>query len=213
MICSESRLHFSRSCSLAEHDLFRKPASTFRGHAVWRSMTFSENRHPLFGVMLLASDVILARVTHFPLRSRGSRGPLNVAGHCGRPSRNGRSQSSDPPFPPSFASGEELEEGVPLCIGAESAMFCIGQHCCPNWWPVARAPESAGPDTAGRRAKASRRGRGRAGARQTSNQAAGAARRLPPERKRLALGCAGPCPCPCRQRQGGVSGGAGKTMC
>jgi hypothetical protein len=26
-----------------------------------------------------------------------------------------------------------------LCLGGEFAMFRLGQHCCPNWWPVARA--------------------------------------------------------------------------
>src|SRR5208282_2252731 len=38
--------------SLAEHDLFGKPVSTFPDHALWRSMIFSENRCPLFRIML-----------------------------------------------------------------------------------------------------------------------------------------------------------------
>src|ERR1051325_2686034 len=32
--------------------LFRKPVSTFRDHALCLSMIFSENRYPLFGIML-----------------------------------------------------------------------------------------------------------------------------------------------------------------
>jgi hypothetical protein len=37
-----------------EHDLFRKPVPTFRDHALsfYLSMIFSENRFPLFGIML-----------------------------------------------------------------------------------------------------------------------------------------------------------------
>src|ERR1043165_4621140 len=35
-----------------EHDLFRKPVPTFRDHASSLSMNFSENRYPLFGIML-----------------------------------------------------------------------------------------------------------------------------------------------------------------
>jgi hypothetical protein len=37
---------------LVEHDLFGKPASTFPDHAVWWSMICSENRLPLFRIML-----------------------------------------------------------------------------------------------------------------------------------------------------------------
>ena len=37
---------------LVEHDLFGKPASTFPDHALWWSMIFLENRHPLFWIML-----------------------------------------------------------------------------------------------------------------------------------------------------------------
>jgi hypothetical protein len=48
---------------LLEHDLFRKPASTpafaragFFGIMLYYwSMIFSENRHPLFGIMLRAA--------------------------------------------------------------------------------------------------------------------------------------------------------------
>ena len=51
---------FSGSCFLVEHDLFGKPASTpdqvrgrlFPDHAFWWSMIFSENRLPLFRIML-----------------------------------------------------------------------------------------------------------------------------------------------------------------
>jgi hypothetical protein len=35
-----------------EHDLFGKPVSTFPDHALWWSMIFSENRFPLFRIML-----------------------------------------------------------------------------------------------------------------------------------------------------------------
>ena len=49
--------HFSGSCSISclEHDLSGKPGPTFPDHAlslVW-SMIFSENRYPLFRIMLL----------------------------------------------------------------------------------------------------------------------------------------------------------------
>jgi hypothetical protein len=39
---------------LVEHDLFGKPVSTFPDHALylWWSMIFSENRYPLFRIML-----------------------------------------------------------------------------------------------------------------------------------------------------------------
>src|SRR5258705_13078621 len=46
MIFSENRYHFSGSCFilLAEHDLFRKPVSTFRDHAL--ADTFCSPRRP-----------------------------------------------------------------------------------------------------------------------------------------------------------------------
>jgi hypothetical protein len=31
-----------------------------------------------------------------------------------------------------------------LCCSPEFAMFRIGQHCCPNWWPIARSGILAG---------------------------------------------------------------------
>jgi hypothetical protein len=40
------------NATLAEHDLFGKPVATFPDHALWRSMIFSENRLPLFRIML-----------------------------------------------------------------------------------------------------------------------------------------------------------------
>jgi hypothetical protein len=44
----------SRSGPLVEHDLFGKPVSTFPDHALdlWWGMIFSENRYPLFRIML-----------------------------------------------------------------------------------------------------------------------------------------------------------------
>jgi hypothetical protein len=48
------RIHW-RSDILVEHDLFGKPDSTFPDHALeaaWWSMIFSENRIPLFRIML-----------------------------------------------------------------------------------------------------------------------------------------------------------------
>lgn len=44
----------------------------------------------------LVSRDFLERLHLAPLRSRRGRGPLVAAGHCGRPSRKGRSQSFDP---------------------------------------------------------------------------------------------------------------------
>jgi len=42
-----------RQSVLFEHDLFRKPVTTFRDHArILLRMIFSENRLPLFGIML-----------------------------------------------------------------------------------------------------------------------------------------------------------------
>ncbi|QAZ42414.1 hypothetical protein C1M53_04945 [Mesorhizobium sp. Pch-S] len=37
----------------SERDLYRKPVPTFRDHADCRSVIFSENRFPLFGITLI----------------------------------------------------------------------------------------------------------------------------------------------------------------
>lgn len=69
-----------------------------------------------------------------PLRSRLSHGPLMRAGRCGRPGH--KAEANIDAFPsPNGGAGRTL----PLCWRPETAMFRIGQHCCPNWWPIARA--------------------------------------------------------------------------
>jgi hypothetical protein len=52
VVKSEGRL-FRDHALIVERDLFRKPASTFRDHAlVLEHDLLSENRYPLFGIML-----------------------------------------------------------------------------------------------------------------------------------------------------------------
>jgi hypothetical protein len=31
-----------------------------------------------------------------------------------------------------------------LCLSLGFAMFCVGQHCCPNCWPAMREPPLSG---------------------------------------------------------------------
>jgi hypothetical protein len=55
---AKSAMGLSRSVSLMEHDLFGKPVSTFPHHALdlcW-SMISSQNRYPLFRIMLWIFD-------------------------------------------------------------------------------------------------------------------------------------------------------------
>src|SRR6516225_4147111 len=73
------------------------------------------------------------------LRLRTTRGPLTAQDIA--EDRTAKAEATScAPFASLSRCREKKQEGVALCIGPASAMLCIGQHYCPNWWPERAHP-------------------------------------------------------------------------
>ena len=111
-----------------------------------------------------------------------------AAGHRQNPSRKarGRKLFSVTLRCTAFKQRKQRRRGSPLCLCPEFAMFRIGQHCCPNLWPVAKHPLAALPANREEKVGGEIRerqppGRGRVVRWRKSSRGRQAARRLPPE--------------------------------